>query len=75
MTVEKSASGVHGFLLYCPFINKHIFRVYREDKTFIDYKLCAEDIKVTLESKGLSLYEDEGENRLDWSSKTFKKDT
>ena len=77
---EKPAKDVRGFLLYNPFTKKHFFRVYGEvdiatgHKTFIDYKVCAEDIEVTIHEGGLSLYEDEdryANNRLDWSSRVL----
>jgi len=78
---EKPAKNVRGFFLYSPFSHKHFFRVYGEvdpatgHKTFTDYKVCAEDIEVTIEAGGLALYEvengDEEKNRLDWSSKVL----
>jgi hypothetical protein len=77
--IEKPAKDITGFLLYDPFTEKHWFRVYGEldpvtgRKTYKDYELWAEDIKVTINAGGLSLYEDrEGKrgikNCLDWSS-------
>jgi len=78
---EKPADGVRGFFLYSPFSHRHFFRVYGEvdpttgHKTFTDYKVCAEDIEVTIEANGLSLYEgDEDKNRLDWSSRVLGRD-
>ncbi len=75
---EKSATGVRGFFLYNPFTKRHFFRVYDEkDRSkFTDYKVCAEDIEVTIHAGGLALYESEdGEkNRLDWSSEALGKD-
>lgn len=73
---EKPANKVRGFFLYSPFDeDQFFFRVYGEAdpatgrKTFTDYKVCAEDVEVTIESGALSFYEIEhGENRLDWSS-------
>jgi hypothetical protein len=74
---EKNAEGVRGFLLYNPFDRKYFFRVYDEHdkRKFTDYKLCAEDIEVTIEAGGLALYEsDVVQNRLDWSSEALGKD-
>lgn len=77
---ETPAEKVRGFFLYNPFTKRHFFRVYGETdpvtgrKSFTDYKVCAEDIEVTIEAGGLSLYEgDEEKNRLDWSSKVLGK--
>ena len=73
---KKSAKGVQGFLLYDPLKDEHFFRVYGEvdlktgRKEFTDYNVCAEDIKITIESDDLSLYKSDGDNRLSWS-KTF----
>jgi hypothetical protein len=80
--IEKPAKDVRGFLLYNPITEKHWFRVYGEidpitnRKTHTDYSLCAEDIEITINAGGLSLYEGEDEfdfgNRLDWSGKVLK---
>ena len=70
--IEKPANGVRGFFLYDPFEDQHFFRVYGEvdpktgRKSFTDYKVLAEDIEVTIESTGLSLYETENGNCLNW---------
>jgi hypothetical protein len=78
--IEKPADNVRGFLLYNPFDKKHFFRIYDDTdttrRTFTDYKLCAEDIEVTIHTSGLSLYENRPhksgwDNCLDWSSKTL----
>jgi len=76
---EKPAEGVRGFFLYSPVTKQHFFRVYDNSDptkdTFTDYKVCAEDIEVTLECSSLSLYEgDEDKNRLDWSSRVLGRD-
>lgn len=78
---EKPADGIKGCFLYDFFDKKMFFRVYGDvdpatgHKTFVDYKVCAEDIGVTLDMHdGLSLYESpDGKNRLDWSSKVLGK--
>lgn len=69
---ETTAEGVTGYLLYNPHNGKTFFRVYSDDKnTHVDYKLAAEDLKVTVLSKAVSLYtdDDDGKSRIDWSSK------
>lgn len=77
---EKPAKDVKGFLLYNPITEKYWFRVYGEidpvtkRKTYTDYALWAEDIEVTINASGLSLYEDD-KNRLDWSSKLLRPKT
>lgn len=82
---EKPAKQVRGFFLYSPLTERHFFRIYGEKdpvtgrKPFTDYKVCAEDIEVTIEAGGLSLYEvengDEEKNRLDWSSTVLGKNS
>jgi hypothetical protein len=79
---EKPAQDVRGTLLYNSITKKHFFRIYGEidpqtkRRSFTDYKLSAEDIEVTINSKYLSLYESEDltKNRLDFCSdlKFFK---
>ena len=72
---EKPANGVEGFFLYDPFEDRHFFRVYGEvdsatgRKSFIDYRMLAEDIKVTIQSNRLSLYETENGNCLNWATR------
>lgn len=67
---ETPAEGVTGYLLYNPLNGKLIFRVYSEDrKTHVDYKITAEDITVTIQSKAISLYTDASGNRVDWASR------
>jgi len=79
MNTEKPAEGIRGFFLYSPSLDRNFFRVYGEvdpatgRKSFTDYTVCAEDIEVTLEASGLSLYEGD-KNRLDWSSRVLGKD-
>lgn len=73
---EKPAKDVSGRFLYDPRTNRYWFRVYGEadstgKKTWIDYDLAAEDIRVTISSTSLSLYEGD-KNRLDWSSDVLK---
>jgi hypothetical protein len=80
--IEKPAKGVRGFLLYSPFTKDYFFRVYGEKdpnghRKFKDYKLCAEDIEITLNTNYISLYddeEDEENNKLSYSSKVLGND-
>ncbi len=73
---EKPAKGVEGFLLYDFEEDRHYFRVQRTNPEtgkheFTDYELCAEDIKVTLTSNVISLFErKEGDRmgKVNWSS-------
>lgn len=71
--IEKSAKGIRGYLLYNPFTHQHFFRIYNEDKTFVDYDVCAEDIAIQILDDGISLYQSEDRNRLDWSSRVLGK--
>ncbi len=70
---EKSALNQTGVLIYSPLEKKYYFRVYQEDKTFTDYNLCAEDIKITITDKHLTLYQNGEESKLDYSRKTLGK--
>lgn len=74
----KNAENVQGFLLYSPFDHKYFFRVYHEDKSFTDYKLCADDIQVQILGRFLELCEtedgDEETNKLDYSRKVLGRD-
>jgi hypothetical protein len=76
MTIEKSAKGVRGCLLYDCFSDSYFFRIYLEENTsghkkFIDYDLCAQEIWLQIESGDLSFYEGKNRDILDWSSKTL----
>lgn len=67
----KKADGVKGFLLYNPFIKEYFFRIYNEDKTFVDYDLRTEEIEVQIiDPHGfLTLKEDGDSNELTWSDR------
>lgn len=72
MSRKEPAKGVKGFLMYDPINGGYIFRVYeifpnKTKKIFKDYELSAEDIKITIDSDNLSLYEVDGINMLSWS--------
>lgn len=67
MKKEKSAKGVKGFLLYSHFNKKYFFRVYKKDKTFKDYDLCAEDIEIEILDDCIVLIN----GKLDYSNKVL----
>ena len=71
----KSAKGEVGFLLYSPFTEKYVFRIYDpEDKSkHTDYDLCACDIGVQIVDETLELYQGEDRNKLDYSRKVLGK--
>jgi len=76
---EIQAEGVEGFLLYNPFNKGYFFRVYNEDKSYVDYDLRAEDIQIKIIDRFTALYESDAEdgdfkiNMLDYNSKTLGK--
>ena len=41
--------------------------------THTDYKIAAEDIQVEIVADNISFYEEDGNNRLDWSSEYLKR--
>ena len=69
---EKPAKGVKGFILYNIFDDQYFFRVY-DHGTHTDYKIAAEDIQVEIVADNISFYEEDGNNRLDWSSEYLKR--
>jgi hypothetical protein len=69
---EKPAKGKRGFLLYSPVRQGYFFRIY-EGKSFKDYDLIAEEIKIKIVEDWISLYESEERNKLDFSSKALGK--
>ena len=74
MTIEKPAKGVRGFLLYDYFTHRNFFRTYNEDKTFVDYDICAEDIEIEIIDESISLYVCEDRNRVDYTSEVLGHD-
>jgi hypothetical protein len=69
---EKPVKGTKGFILYSPFRTVPFFRVYNEDKTFIDYEINCEELEVELISDWNSFYSfSDDSNTLDWSSKAL----
>ena len=86
MVKELPAENVSGHLLYDASANRHFFRVYRKKKDgsfkfnkkgwplYYDYELCAEDIKVVLVDKAVSLFKKKKRGKLAWASKYSKND-
>lgn len=73
---EIKAEGTTGYLLMTP-SGARVFRVYSRDGKngeYVDFDLAAEDIKVTIHSRFVSLYSDDPNqrNRIDWSSSYLK---
>lgn len=60
----KSALNVTGHLLWMG--DRYIFRVYQSDdkRKYIDYELKAEDIKVTIATDYVSLFDETKELRF-----------
>ena len=64
---QKPAKGTKGCLLYT-MNNEYVFRVYKEDHTFIDYDILHCDLDVTIESDDATFYEfEDGRSILDHS--------
>ena len=68
----KPAKGTKGMLLYT-MNNEYVFRVYKEDHTFIDYDILHCDLDVTIDSDDATFYEfEDGRNILDHSFESSK---
>ena len=64
---QKPAKGTKGMLLYT-MNNDYVFRVYKEDHSFIDYDILHCDLDVTIDSDDATFYEfEDGRNILDHS--------
>jgi hypothetical protein len=64
---QKPAKGTKGMILYT-MNNEYVFRVYKEDHSFIDYDILHCDLDVTIDSDDAVLYEfEDGSNILDHS--------
>lgn len=71
---ETSAKNTKGYILYSPFReNKYFFRVYQEDGKYKDYDLNIEELEIEILSEHASFYEENGKNKLDFSSKVLGK--
>jgi hypothetical protein len=64
---QRPAKGQKGYLLYT--MNKeYVFRVYKEDNTFIDYDILHCDLELTINDNDATFYEfDNGRSILDHS--------
>ena len=64
---EKPAKGTKGCLIYT-MNEEFVFRVYQEDKTFIDYDILHYDLDITIDSDDATFYEfKDGRSILDHS--------
>ena len=75
MSSEEPAKGKRGFLLYCPFKKKQVFRIYEsEDKEqFTDYEICADDIEIEILDEFTTLYKTGNKVRIDYNRKVLGK--
>ena len=69
--MKKSAEGQVGHLLFTN--DEYIFRVYSDDKkSFVDYELKAEDIKIKIVDNYVALEDtDDGQHSITWSDQTL----
>jgi len=68
---QKPAKGTKGCLLYT-MNNEYVFRVYKEDHSFIDYDILHCDLDVTIESDDATFYEfEDGRSILDHSFELY----
>jgi hypothetical protein len=64
---QKPAKGTKGMLLYT-MNNEYVFRVYKEDHSFIDYDILHCDLELTINDDDATFYEfEDGRNILDHS--------
>ncbi len=64
---QKPAKGTKGILLYT-LNNEYVFRVYKEDNSFIDYDILHCDLELTINDDDATFYEfEDGRNILDHS--------
>ena len=65
--IQKPAKGMKGIILYT-FNNQYVFRVYKEDHSFIDYDILHCDLDVTIDSDDATFYDfEDGRSILDHS--------
>jgi len=55
-SIQKPAKGTEGILIRS-FGGRYMFRVYKEDHTFIDYDILHCDLDVTINSDDATFYE------------------
>ena len=66
-STQKPAKGTKGIILYT-FNNRYVFRVYKENHSFIDYDILHCDLDVTIDSEDATFYEfEDGTATLDHS--------
>ena len=68
MTKETPANGTRGFIIKDFFSNEVYFRVYNEDKSFIDYQIGHNDLEVVIADESASFYCGKNKNVLDYNS-------
>lgn len=70
------AAGVRGVLCKSADGDRHVFRVYAEDHTFVDYELHHDDLTVTIAEDELASFYRVGEtNILDHSPRVLGLET
>jgi hypothetical protein len=62
--ITQSAKGMKGILIRVD--DHHVFRVYNEDYTFIDYEILHYDLEIQILEKNAMLYRSEFGNYLDY---------
>jgi hypothetical protein len=60
----ESAKGLKGILIRVG--DRHVFRVYREDYTFLDYDILHYDLEIQILESDATLYRNEFGNYLDY---------
>jgi hypothetical protein len=68
----QSANGVTGHLIQI-FTGQTVFRVYDDNRNFVDYNLRHSDLTVTITDEDAYFYRDEYNDRLDHSPTTLGK--
>jgi len=69
---QKPAKGTKGYLIYT-MNDEYVFRVYKEDHSFIDYDILHCDLELTINDDDATFYEyEDGRNILDHSFELSK---
>jgi len=61
----ESAKGLKGILIRVG--DRHVFRVYREDYTFLDYDILHHDLEIQILESDATLYRSEFGSYLDYA--------
>ena len=70
-SIQKPAKGTKGIIILT-FNNQYVFRVYKENHTFIDYDILHCDLDVTINSDDATFYEfEDGTAALDHSYEVY----